>query len=296
VQRRLGDTDVTSVFIIAASDVVRAGLESLITGEPGFTIAGSAADLSELAAQVAEGASPHVVIFDAESHGEEMPAALRTFIEDMYEPGSSALNDPGFPVLDELRSPALDVTQTVSLRSAGQPHLVGGDHNIPQFLIIGAERADWIREVLRAGVVRATLPRTASSGEIIAALLAISNGLIALDPGTLAAVISQPTSTGDDSAELPDYSGRSDLSDQSDAQSYAARSPSIKPALDPLTPREREVLDMLAEGLSNKEIAWRMKISEHTVKFHVSSIFSKLRASTRTEAVMHGIRQGLIMM
>jgi DNA-binding CsgD family transcriptional regulator len=53
---------------------------------------------------------------------------------------------------------------------------------------------------------------------------------------------------------------------------------------------------MLVEGLSNKEIAWRMKISEHTVKFHVASIFSKLGVSTRTEAVTQGIRRGLIMM
>jgi DNA-binding NarL/FixJ family response regulator len=53
---------------------------------------------------------------------------------------------------------------------------------------------------------------------------------------------------------------------------------------------------MLAEGLSNKLIAHRLGISEHTVKFHVASIMSKLRASSRTEAVTTGIRQGLIML
>ena len=63
-----------------------------------------------------------------------------------------------------------------------------------------------------------------------------------------------------------------------------------------LTPREREVLEMLAEGLSNKEIAWRMNISEHTVKFHLASVFAKLDVSTRTEAVMQGLRRGLLMM
>ena len=273
MQRRVGDTEVTSVFIIAASDVVRAGLESLIAGEADFTIAGGAADLSELAAQLTEGASPDVVIFDAESQGKEMPAALRTLIEDMDEPGS----------------PALDVTQTVSLRSPGQPHMRGGDPNVPAFVIIGAERSDWVRQALRAGVVRATLPRLASSAEIIAAVAAVSTGLIALDPETLTTVLSQPIPTVDDSPDL------SDQSDLSNAKPYDERSASIDPALDALTPREREVLEMLAEGLSNKEIAWRMKISEHTVKFHIASIFSKLGASTRTEAVMHGIRQGLIM-
>jgi DNA-binding CsgD family transcriptional regulator len=62
-----------------------------------------------------------------------------------------------------------------------------------------------------------------------------------------------------------------------------------------LTPREIEVLNMLAEGLANKTIAWRLGISEHTVKFHLSSIFTKLNASSRTEAVTLAIRQGLIM-
>jgi DNA-binding NarL/FixJ family response regulator len=61
-----------------------------------------------------------------------------------------------------------------------------------------------------------------------------------------------------------------------------------------LTPRELEVLEVLAEGLSNRAIAARLQISEHTVKFHVASIFAKLGAENRTDAVMRGVRQGLI--
>jgi two-component system, NarL family, response regulator YdfI len=61
-----------------------------------------------------------------------------------------------------------------------------------------------------------------------------------------------------------------------------------------ITPREAEVLRMLAEGLVNKDIASRLGISDHTVKFHISSILAKLGASTRTEAVTMGIRRGLI--
>ena len=61
-----------------------------------------------------------------------------------------------------------------------------------------------------------------------------------------------------------------------------------------ITSRETDVLRMLAEGLVNKEIAARLGISEHTVKFHISSILDKLDASTRTEAVTLGIRRGLI--
>lgn len=65
-------------------------------------------------------------------------------------------------------------------------------------------------------------------------------------------------------------------------------------SLEPLTSREREVLTLLSEGLSNKQIAARLQISEHTVKFHVASIFAKLGAASRTEAVSIGARQGLI--
>jgi DNA-binding NarL/FixJ family response regulator len=64
--------------------------------------------------------------------------------------------------------------------------------------------------------------------------------------------------------------------------------------LEPLTPRELEVLDLLAEGLSNHAIALRLSISEHTVKFHVSSICAKLGADNRTDAVRRAVRNGLI--
>jgi DNA-binding NarL/FixJ family response regulator len=63
-----------------------------------------------------------------------------------------------------------------------------------------------------------------------------------------------------------------------------------------LTPREIEVLTMLAEGLGNKAIARQLDISDNTVKFHLSSIFGKLGATSRTEAVMLGMRHGFIMM
>ncbi len=64
--------------------------------------------------------------------------------------------------------------------------------------------------------------------------------------------------------------------------------------MEPLTPREIEVLQLLAQGLANKEIAARLGISEHTVKFHISSIYSKLGAANRAEAVRLGLRRGWI--
>jgi DNA-binding NarL/FixJ family response regulator len=61
-----------------------------------------------------------------------------------------------------------------------------------------------------------------------------------------------------------------------------------------LSERELQVLDALAIGLSNRQIATQLYISEHTAKFHISSILAKLQVSSRTEAVTKGIRQGLI--
>lgn len=63
---------------------------------------------------------------------------------------------------------------------------------------------------------------------------------------------------------------------------------------EPLTSRERQVLDLLAEGLPNKTIAVRLGISDQTVKFHVASICGKLGAANRTEAVRRAVRRGLI--
>jgi DNA-binding NarL/FixJ family response regulator len=75
------------------------------------------------------------------------------------------------------------------------------------------------------------------------------------------------------------------------------RGPVAVPTLeraDPLTAREREVLQLVSQGLSNKLIARELQVSEHTVKFHVSSIFAKLGAASRTDAISRGARQGLI--
>ncbi|MBO9362387.1 MAG: response regulator transcription factor [Thermoflexus sp.] len=75
---------------------------------------------------------------------------------------------------------------------------------------------------------------------------------------------------------------------------FEARSMGIEEPGEPLTPRELEILRLLAEGLANKEIAARLGIRERTVKFHISSIYRKLNVVNRAEAVRHGLRRGLI--
>jgi DNA-binding NarL/FixJ family response regulator len=66
--------------------------------------------------------------------------------------------------------------------------------------------------------------------------------------------------------------------------------------LEPLSPRELDVLRGLAEGLANKQLARSLGISEHTVKFHINAILGKLRAQSRTEAVVRATRAGLILL
>jgi len=123
-----------------------------------------------------------------------------------------------------------------------------------------------ISRLLRSGV-RAILSRESDPDDVVSAIYAAYDGLVLLNTPTaesLAAVY------GDNLPEVEE-----DLSEE-------------------ITSRETDVLRMLAEGLVNKDIAARLGISEHTVKFHISSILDKLGASTRTEAVMLGVRRGLI--
>jgi DNA-binding NarL/FixJ family response regulator len=68
------------------------------------------------------------------------------------------------------------------------------------------------------------------------------------------------------------------------------------PIVDPLTPREREVLQLAAEGLANKQIALALEISEHTVKFHLSSLYTKMGVTSRTEAIRSGARRGWVVL
>jgi DNA-binding NarL/FixJ family response regulator len=142
--------------------------------------------------------------------------------------------------------------------------------SVPAIVVLADDlQVDWTIEALRLGI-RAVLPRSATAQEILHTVMTAAAGLVVLHQDIVDALLSVLPSIGrpvDDAAPVQ-----------------------------ALTSREIEVLGMLAEGLGNKAIARRLGISEHTVKFHVSSIFTKLNASSRTEAVTLGARQGLIML
>ena len=138
---------------------------------------------------------------------------------------------------------------------------------IPVVVLVDANSPAVTAQALHAGI-RALLPSETPADQLAAALQAAAAGLIVLHPAEVPSVLPTSVPAMQPLAELPE----------------------------PLTRREREVLQMLAAGLGNKEIAGRLNISDHTAKFHVASILGKLGAATRTEAVALGIRRGLILL
>jgi len=120
------------------------------------------------------------------------------------------------------------------------------------------------------------------------------------DPSEADVVVGESPRAGDVTAEqivAAVHAAAAGLIVMPAGEGIALQSPmheSLQDRVEPLTPREMDVLEMLAEGLSNKMIAHRLSISDHTAKFHVNSILAKLNAGTRTEAVTRGIRLGLI--
>ena len=115
-----------------------------------------------------------------------------------------------------------------------------------------------VQEMRRSYRVWGLLPTESSAEELTAAVHALSQGLIVGTPSLLFESESEPLERG------------------------------------PLTERETEVLGLLSKGLANKQIAVSLGISEHTVKFHVSSIYTKLNVANRTEAVRAGLRGGWV--
>ena len=134
-------------------------------------------------------------------------------------------------------------------------------------VLLGADFTSSEVASLLGGAVRAILSADATGAEIAAALRAVDEGMLVIEPRVArllaAAVPESPIETEAEGEE-------------------------------PLTEREHEVLGLVALGLPNKTIATRLKISEHTVKFHVGSILAKLDAGSRTEAVTRAARRGLL--
>lgn len=142
----------------------------------------------------------------------------------------------------------------------------GARHASARLIVLGPEPVeDWASMALRQGA-RGTLPSDSSAAELGAAIEAVVAGLTVMPPAV------------------------------ADSGRPRTRRRVTAGPVGPLTPREIEILGLLAAGLGNKAIAARLYISGHTVKTHVVSLFEKLGVSTRAEAVAAGVRQGLLML
>lgn len=142
---------------------------------------------------------------------------------------------------------------------------------------------------------------------LAAALAAVRHGFVVLDAALaagLADTVSGHRSGADHALETdidsPDAAALGDAGHPGvpahDAGPARASRLDDEHGLDALTARERQVIELMVQGLSNRRIADVLAISEHTAKFHVNSIMSKLGASTRTEAVVEALRRGLVLL
>jgi len=153
-----------------------------------------------------------------------------------------------------------DVVITTSASFATNPSLDGDDYSAAAILFLRDEAVN-IQLITASLRVWGILPMDTSAAELCSAVHALSQGLI--------------------------VGARELLFPSSDEEN---------PIHGPLTDRETEVLALLAKGLANKQIAVVLGISEHTVKFHISSIYLKLNAVNRTQAVREGLRNGWIVL
>lgn len=233
------------VYVVASYPTVRAGLASLVSALPGWSVAGQSAPES-LGVSAAGGAGRDVA-----------PEPVDIVLADLDEDSDTAA------VAGWLE--ALHPTAGLVALSAEPQGRRGGRDSSTALLTELAHLAG------ERGLAFGALRRDATPEEIAAALSAVAGGLITLDR-RLATLLLQPA--------LPVMSAPERLTGPEE----------------PLTARELEVLQLLAQGLPNKIIATRLHITEHTAKFHVSSILMKLGAASRTEAVTTAARRGLLML
>ncbi len=251
--------DAIHLWVIAPSLALRTGLRAMLASDERLVVSGEAGALMTLSMSAA---GCDVILIDEDTLSGDP----------MDEPGSY---DRGQPDLSRLRStlegnlPGVEVYPAVLLLG-DNPGIVNELIDLP----------------LRAWGV---LPADSTAEELIAAVHALYEGLIVAAPHLFKSGLK---AAGLKFQIHDSLAGSSDL-----------RSPNLQPAIlnlkpvtIPLTPRETEVLQLLAQGLANKQIALALGISEHTIKFHVSSIYAKLGVGNRTEAVRVGARQGLILL
>src|SRR5262245_36171788 len=187
------------------------------------------------------------------------------------DPTIAAVNIVGDP--DHV-PPDQDKLGVIILLDASSPGRLAGsrilDDEKAVIVLLNGNDVAASREALQAGA-QAVLSRSAKTEEIVAAVKAVMGGLAVMPRELAQTLVDGSVLAGESKDRLADTNAQ-------------------------LTPRQLDVLTALADGASNKAIARRLGISIHTVKFHVAGILTKLRADSRTEAVMRAAQLGLVML
>lgn len=207
------------LLIVAPDPLARAGLATLLSGQPETIVIGQTNSSASLPDEL-DTYRPDLIVWDMGWEPEEHLGLLADVIGE---------EDEGGPAVIALLP---DEEQAGGVWAAG---------------------------------VKGLLLRETSAEQLLAAVTAVSQGLTVLIPNLFTRLLSTPTTPDLDPAEA-------------------------------LTSREQEVLQLVAEGLTNKAIAQQLSISEHTVKFHINTIMGKLNAPSRTAAVVRATRLGLILL
>ncbi|MFN8414630.1 MAG: response regulator transcription factor [Anaerolineales bacterium] len=191
--------------------------------------------------------------------------ALRVGLREMLssQPGIDVIGE--FSDIDVLNRKEIEVLVLTSVSSLHLPEL---SNNSCAILLL-TDSQEQVQSLIDSNIrTWGVISTSASSDELLAAVHAVGEGLWVGAPGLVRGLMRSSI-------------GRVDVAgDES--------------VIEQITPREKEVLQLMAEGLANKQIAMRLNISEHTVKFHLSSLYGKLGAASRTEAVKRGLGLGLI--
>ncbi|MGB3668542.1 MAG: response regulator transcription factor [Phormidesmis sp.] len=246
------------IVICAAQSVMRAGLSAMVSGRVSGTTTGT---IAEVVGQV--------------DSLQALGKWLQTQGADLAVVELSALGAVDLAAIFDIVDAFSDET------FPGETFLDGTRLSVLGLVNDGAAIAPTsLLQLISTGTV-SLLPVGVSAHELRAAIAAILSGFTVFHPD-----ITEMLSLASDTALDPLASDP--LISTADSLS--------KTVTEPLTPREIQVLNQLAGGLTNKAIAIALHISEHTVKFHISSLLSKLNVTSRTEAVTVGIRAGLVML
>lgn len=252
------------VYVVAAYPTVRAGLAALVREQAGWSVVGEGTPAALVRAASSEATSAPASGETGTTGAAATPAVL---------PDVVLADLDGVADIDALAAALVALGPRGGIVVLTTP-TVSGQRGRP-----GASEQEMLRSLGdmarvtgESGLALGALLRDATPDEIVPAITAVAGGLITLDRRLAVDLFAASQRVAAPAVERPSTSD------------------------EPLTARELEVLQLMAQGLPNKTIAARLHISEHTAKFHVSAIMMKLGAASRTEAVTRGARLGLLIL